>query len=570
MFDRRLFSEARAQRLLLWTGLLLNLMSAVMVVLQAWFLAQVISAVFLGQQDAQAVWPLMRRLGLAILLRALAAGAGETVARLTGARIIEDLRKRMFAQLIALGPAAIQRERSGELAATLVEGADSLKAYFGEYLPAIGQAAVLPLAIVIAVLPLDPLSGFVLLVTAPLIPYFMLLIGRMAERRTQRQWKTLGRLGAHFLDVMQGLRTLKLFGRSRPQADSIRSVSRAYAAATLDVLRVAFLSALALELLATISTAIVAVEIGLRLLYSRILFEQALFILILAPEFYLPLRNLGARFHAGMSGINAAARIFEIMDQVPAQKGEAAPSGELQLISFANVSYQYPSSQEPVVEHATFELQPGTLTALVGPSGAGKSTLMHMLLGFIPPLDGSIRVNGTDLASLDPEAWRAMLAWVPQQPYLFNDSIAANLRLASPQARDAQLWAALEQAQLAETVRSLPDELETPINERGARLSGGQAQRLALARAYLKDAPLLLLDEPTAHLDAQTGAAVSAALSAWRARRMVLVIAHLPETMQQADQILLVRAQRVHLVGSYQDLLAHADFHGFAMQAGAQ
>lgn len=538
MFNPRLFSEARSRRGLLIAVLLFNVLTAALIVAQAFFTARIINAVFLGGQGLQQVWPQMLQLAAAIALRALFVGGGETAARQIGVRIKQDLRSRFLSHLMGLGPAALQNERSGEMAGTAIEGIESLQGYFSEYLPAITQAATLPLIVLLAVFPLDPLSAIVLLVTAPLIPIFMLLIGRLAEAQTQRQWKTLGRLSAHFLDVLQGLTTLKLFGRSREQAAEIRSVSSEFAKATLGVLRTAFLSALALEMLATLSTAIVAVEIGLRLLHGGIVFEQALFILILAPEFYAPLRNLGARFHSGMSGVAAAARIFEILDRPLRHSGHKQAPRKIREVAFERVTFNYPSNEDPTVENVTFDLRPSTLTVLVGPTGAGKSTLMDLLLGFLRPSSGRIAVDGVDLRDLDPDSWRSMLAWAPQRPYLFQGSVAANLRIARPDADDASLWGALQQAQLAETVSSFPQQLETPIGERGAQLSGGQAQRLALARAYLKDAPILLLDEPTAHLDSETEAAVAAALGAWRRDRIVLAIAHRQQTIALADQVI--------------------------------
>lgn len=569
MFNRRLFSETRSRRGFLAASLLFNVLSAVLVVSQAYLTARVIDAIFLGGLTLDQVWPLTLWLAVAIGLRALFAGAGDTSARLIGIRIKEDLRNRLLAHLMDLGPAAIQGERSGELTNTAVEGIESLQGYFSEYLPAITQAAVLPLIVLIAVFPLDPLSAIVLLATAPLIPIFMLLIGRLAKAQTQRQWKILGRLSAHFLDVLQGLTTLKLFGSSRGQAAEIRMVSTEYANATLGVLRIAFLSALALEMLATLSTAIVAVEIGLRLLSSAILFEQALFILILAPEFYTPLRNLGARFHSGMAGVAAAARVFEILDQLKPIRGSKKLNREFKQIAFNQVSYQYSSADFPILSNVNFNLKPSTLNVLVGPTGAGKTTLMNMLLGFLNPTTGAISINGTNLDEIDLETWRALLAWVPQKPYLFHETIAANLRLARPEADDASLWRALENAQLAETVRAFPKQLDTVIAERGIRLSGGQAQRLALARAYLKDAPLLLLDEPTAHLDSHTETAVTAALETWRAGRIVLAIAHRQHTIEMADQVLLV--QRGLVTARPQPLrrVAATQSHGAISKAGA-
>jgi len=438
-----------------------------------------------------------------------------------------------------------------------VEGIEQLDAYFSQYLPAIVLAASIPLTILLLVFPLDPLTGVVFVLTAPLIPFFMILIGKAGEALTKRQYNTLSRLSAHFFDVLQGLTTLKTIGQAKSQAQVIGEFSARYRDVTMQVLRVTFLSALALELLATISTAIVAVEIGFRLLYRNMEFLPAFFILVLAPDFYQPLRNLGLRFHAGMSGVTAATRIYEILD-TPVSSATYQVSGETlgqphlthpnltpDTLKLNNISYTYPARETPALQDVSLEIPSGKLTALVGASGAGKSTIASLLLRFISPQSGQILVGETPLEQIPPEQWREQVAWVPQNPYLFSDTLAANLRLARPAASEADLLTACRRAGLEEFIASLPAGLQTTIGERGARLSGGQAQRLALARAFLKDAPLLLLDEPTSSLDPALEASLEASVRELTQGRTVLVIAHRLATIRQADQVIVLQAGKV-------------------------
>lgn len=445
MFSR-LLALARSRRLALALTILLGWLGGLLVILQAWFLSRVVDGVFLGKQTLTAVFPILEILLVTILLRAASIWGAEFSASAVALRVKADLRARLMKHLAALGPAFTQGEKTGELAASAIEGVEALDAYFSQYLPQAALAAFIPLSILLLVFPLDPLTGVVFLLTAPLIPFFMYLIGKAAEALTQRQWETLSRLSAYLLDVLQGLTTLKLLGQSRNQAGNIQKASDRFRDVTLSVLRVTFLSALALELLSTISTAVVAVEIGLRLLYAHMTFQRALFILVLAPDFYLPLRLLGLRFHAGMSGTAAARRIYEILDMpLPdvvvrsperSRRATKQPHETTRIqhfnITFKNVSYSYPSHDLPAISDISLQIHNGQLTALVGATGAGKSTLASLLLRFIEPSAGEIRVAGQPLAAIPPEDCGAQVAWAPQMPYLFNDILAANLRLAKP------------------------------------------------------------------------------------------------------------------------------------------
>lgn len=561
--DQRLFREASAVRRALALTALSGLVSAALMVAGAALLSAVISQVLLGGATLDQTAGALAALLVVAAGRAVASWVGGAAAHHVGAHVKHELRERLAAHLLALGPAYTRGERSGELATGAVEGVEALDAYFTQYLPQLFLAAIVPLTILALVFTIDIVSGLALLVTAPLIPFFMILIGRAAGGLARRQYGTLSRLSAHFLDVLQGLPTLKMFGRSRAQIAVVGRISDQFRRATLDVLRVAFLSALVLEMLATLSTAIIAVEIGLRLLAGVLQFEQAFFVLVLAPEYYLPLRMLGARFHAGAAGIGAAERIFEVLQtplpvRASAQALSPLPAPPIALdIRFEEVRYTYPNAERPALDGVTFTLAAGTRTALIGPSGGGKSTIFQLLLTFLQPTAGRIMINGLPLCDLPPEAWREHIAWVSQSPYLFNASVADNLRLARPGATHDELVNAARNANAHDFISALPRGYDTSIGERGARLSGGQAQRLALARALLRPASLLLFDEATSNLDPENERLITNALARLASERAVLMltIAHRLHTVTDADQIVVLDGGRVVQVGAHADLL---------------
>ncbi|GBF35716.1 transport ATP-binding protein CydD [Desulfocucumis palustris] len=560
MLDKRLFGETGPVRVFLALSVGLGLGSGLLAVLQAGCLARVVNRVFLNGNNLEDVRALLGVLLGLIIFRAGLAWIGEIAAHRAAAGIKHRLRQRLLAHLLALGPVYAGGERTGELVNVLVEGIEALDAYFARYLPQLALAALLPLAVLGFVFPLDIVSGLILLFTAPLIPLFMFLIGKWAQSLSRRQWEALSLMSAHFLDVLQGLTTLKIFGRSKEQAKTIARISGNFRDTTLGVLRVAFLSALALEFVATISTALVAVTVGLRLVYARIPFEQAFFLLLLAPEFYLPLRLLGGNYHAGLAGVSAAGRIFEILDTPPPPETKSSPPSPVPpgppfRITFEDVHFSYGQGERTALQGVSFGINPGEMVALVGPSGAGKTTAAHLLLRFIEPDRGRILVNGTPLGQMPQEEWRRHIALIPQKPYLFYGTIADNIRLGRPGAALEEVMEAAVQAGGHGFILDLPRGYDTQVGEGGIRLSGGQVQRLAIARAFLKDAPLLIMDEATGGLDPVSESVILESLERLARGRTALIIAHRLHTVRRAGRIVVLESGRVAETGRHQELL---------------
>ncbi|MEV4102725.1 thiol reductant ABC exporter subunit CydD [Nonomuraea sp. NPDC049649] len=486
-----------------------------------------------------------------VALRALLAWTQGVFAGRTATGVKSALRHRLLARLRELGPVRLAGHRSGELVTLVGRGLDGLDDYLTGYLPSIAVAAVVPLAVLVRLLAADLASAVIVLVTLPLIPIFGALVGLTTKAVTERQYRALSRLGGHFLDVVRGLPTLRAFGRARYQATVIRQVAGEHRSATMRTLRVAFLSSLVLELCASLSLALVAVPIGLRLLGGTLDLSTALLVLLLAPEAYLPLRAMGTRFHASMEGVAAADAAFSVLnrtDDEPAERPRpgTVPASGRPRIELENVTVRYPGRDDPALDGVTLTIEPGERVALVGESGSGKSTLLNLLLGFVAPSQGRVLVDGADLATLDLEAWRARLAYVPQRAHLFTTSVAGNIRLGTPSADMAEVREAARAAYADEFIAGLPEGYETRVGERGANLSAGQRQRIALARAFCRPATsVLLLDEPTARLDGRSEAAVVAATAELVKDRTAVIVAHRPAMIDLADRVIRIHDGRV-------------------------
>ncbi|WP_329246640.1 thiol reductant ABC exporter subunit CydD [Actinoallomurus sp. NBC_01490] len=541
--DPRLLRYARTTRVYLALSVALGGATAGLVIAQATLLADLIARAFLGGASLAALrTPLLLLLGV-VAGRAFVAWLQEVAAHRSSAAVKSQLRGRLLAQAVRLGPAWLSGERGGELATVATRGIDALDGYFSRYLPQLVLAVIVPIAVGLRILSGDWVSALIVALTLPLIPVFAILVGLSTRAKMDRQWRTLSMLAGHFLDVVAGLPTLKVFGRAKAQARTVREVTDRYRRATMATLRVAFLSALVLELLATLSVALVAVSIGLRLVNGEIGLRTALLVLILAPEAYLPLRQVGAQYHASVEGLTAAERIFEVIETPapPAGTLTDVPDPARAAIRLRGVTVGY----APALANLSLTVHPGETVALTGPSGAGKSTLLAVLLGFVRPDTGRVLIDGADVAALDPDAWRARIAWVPQRPYLFAGTVADNIRLGRPDATDEDVRRAASAANALEFVEALPDGFATRLGDGGVGLSAGQRQRVALARAFLRDAPLLLLDEPTANLDAESEAAVVEAIRRAAAGRTAVVVAHRPALAALADRTVRIEPVEV-------------------------
>ncbi|MER7776976.1 thiol reductant ABC exporter subunit CydD [Streptomyces sp. NPDC096191] len=534
--DPRLLRYARATRLFLTAVVVLGALGAGLLVAQAMLIAEVVVGAFQHSMTAAELRTPLILLVAVACGRALVGWLTELAAHRASAAVKSELRGRLLERATALGPGWLSGQRTGSLVALATRGVDALDDYFSRYLPQLGLAVVVPVAVLARIVTEDWVSAAIIVGTLPLIPVFMVLIGWATQSRMDRQWRLLSRLSGHFLDVVAGLPTLKVFGRAKAQAESIKRITDEYRQATVRTLRIAFLSSFALELLATLSVALVAVTIGMRLVHGDMALYDGLVVLVLAPEAYLPLRQVGAQYHAAAEGLAAAEEIFEVLERpVPASGNAPVPAHG--ALTFEDVTVRYPGRSVDAVTNVSLTVEPGETVALVGPSGAGKSTLLNALLGFVTPSTGRIRIGGTDLSSLDPAQWHAQVAWVPQHPHLYAGTIAENVRLARPDADDLAVCRALRDAGALEFVDALPDGTGTVLGEDGTGLSAGQRQRLALARAFLADRPVLLLDEPTAALDGATEAEVVAAVRRLAEGRTVLLVVHRPALLEVADRV---------------------------------
>jgi ATP-binding cassette subfamily C protein CydD len=471
-----------------------------------------------------------------------------------GAMFIKtNIRLRLLNRLFDLGPAYTQKKGNAKLSHLLHQGIDSLEDYYAGYLPVIAYCAVIPLAILIAVFPIDWQSGLILLFTAPMVPFFMILIGHKAQRLNEQQWQTLQRMSSHFLDIIQGLTQLKIFNASRREIAAVKKISDDYGDTTMGVLKIAFLSSFVLEFLASISIALVAVILGFRLYYGDVDYIFALWVLLLAPEFYLPFRQLGTQYHAKMAGVTAAEDIVEILKQpqktISSSQALVAPF----TINLTQASFAYPQ-RSAALNQVDLTFSSSGLYAVIGESGSGKSTLIDMILGFIEPNAGQVSINNQPLTCANREHWLKHCGWIAQQAQIFYGTLAFNVAM-SDDYQDDLVIKALEKANLLSFVQTLTQGIESQIGEAGAGLSGGQAQRLALARVFYHQPEVLILDEPTSHLDQQTEQIISQSINDYAKEHLVIVIAHRLQTVIEAKKIIVLEQGKVIESGTHQELL---------------
>jgi ATP-binding cassette subfamily C protein CydCD len=551
--DPRLLRYARSTRGFIVFAVVLGILTAVLVIVQARLLSDVIVRVTAQGASWSDVRDAVVLLASIFLARALIIWIAEAAAVRASARAKQQLREAALSHVLALGPTGPGATDPGGTAALITRGIDALDGYYARYLPQLVLAVIVPIAVLATVLGQDILTAVIIAVTIPLIPIFMVLIGMYTKSQVDRQWRTLGVLSGHFLDLVSGLPTLKAFGRAKSQVEAIRSVGDRYRSTTMGVLRVSFLSSLWLELLSSLAVALVAVSVGLRLAEGQMAYSVALFLLLLAPEAYLPLRLVGQHFHAAAEGLGAADRVFTILETPVPTGGTAALEPGPITLEVTDLEVTYAEGGQPAVQGVTFTAEPGTVTAIVGGSGGGKSTLLSALLGFLTPSGGSLRVlvdgRSIPVTEVSTADWRSRISWVPQRAHLAArdlaqaPTIAEAVGLRTDDVEDDAVWRALTEAGIADEVRALPDGLQTRLEADGTGLSAGQLQRLSLARALCSSADLVLLDEPTAALDPATEASVVTAIGRWaRQGRTVIVVAHRPALLDVATQI--VRVER--------------------------
>ncbi len=537
--DPRLLHRTTSARPLLATDTALGLATAIAVLLQATLLARIVAQAFAGAP----LRSLRLDLGLLVsvfLLRGAFAWGMEIAGRRAAWSVLSELRLALVEKRLRAQPVAVDGTSGAEIATVAVQGIEALEGYFARYLPQAALACLVPPLVIVWVVFVDAESALIMLLTLPLVPVFMWLIGRYTEQRTQERWQALRQLSTHFLDIVRGLPTLRAFGRAHHQVAVLEDVSERYRKATMETLRVSFLSGSILELAATLGVALIAVAAGLRLVGGGLGLQAGLTVLVLAPELYLPFRRLGAEFHASADGLAVAERMFELLD-APAVAGPGgdrlAPSPARAAVRLERVSFSYPARPGVVLDRLNLELSPGEAVALIGESGAGKSSVAALLLGMLQPTSGRISVGGIDLRSCQADAWRQLIAWVPQHPTLFRGTVAANIRFGDPDASDRHVYEAAARVGADEFIRALPDGYTTLIGDGGRSLSPGERRRIGLARAFLRDAPLVILDEPTADLDPASVALVATAVRRLRVGRTMLLIAHRPELVEHVDRV---------------------------------
>ena len=550
VLDPRLFRRVRGARIALGFDVVLGLLATVAILFQAIVFAGIVVDAFRGESPSVST---IATLAAIVVARAILAGGFETVGRLAGSRVLSELRLTLVERRLREAPLPTDGAEAAEVATAAVQGVDGLDAYFARYLPQLALAGLVPIVVLAWTAAIDLTSALIMLVTLPIIPIFMILIGRATEARTMARWDALSRLSTHFLDVVRGLPTLRAFNRSGTQAARIEATSEGYRRTTMEVLRVSFLSGAVLDLTATIATALVAVTLGVRLIGGGVRFGPALTILLLTPELYAPLRALAAQFHASADGLAAADRIFGLIDATSASvpRGGSDPPPAWESVRLEGVRVQHADRDGPVLDGLDLEIRRGEIVALTGASGAGKSTVAALLLGLRSPDSGSVVVGSSDLTSLDLAAWRQRVSWVPQRPTVFRGSVRDNIAIADPTASTDAIQRAARSAAADRFAADLPRGLDTMIGDGARRLSAGEITRLAVARAMVRSSDLLILDEPTSGLDDRTAMHVLSAIRRGTADRAVLLIEHRRERAAVADRVVrLSDGRAAELIGA--------------------
>jgi ATP-binding cassette, subfamily C, bacterial CydD len=554
---RRLFGLARQVHGFLPVLAIFSFLLTAVIILQMYLLSLIINDVFiLNKVPAN---HLLYLIATAIFARAALIWLRERLAQQKAVKIKSSLRLNVFDHLLKQGMVFTREQKTGDLVNLITEGAEKLEDYYTKYIPAIIHIAVLPVVIIVFALYTDWLSGLIMLLTAPLILFLMWLIGTWAKHLSNKQWKEMSAMSAHLLDALQGIKTLKIFNRNRAEAAKVEQVSDNFRVITMNVLTIAFLSGMVLELAASISIAMVAMQLGIRMIEGMMTYQMGLFILLLTPEFYLPFRSLGQHHHTGMEGASAAEKLFEELDAAippsPVSKAILLLHTEIS-IHFKDVDFYYPAAEEPALSKVNCSILPGMLTAIVGNTGSGKTTFSYLLMKYLHPTSGQILINGNCIDQIPDDRLNYLIAYVPQHPHFFDLSVLDNLLMANTQASMEQVVEACNKAGAHHFIQNLPQAYHTQLTENAARLSGGEKQRLAIARAFLKNAPLLILDEPTSSLDPESEEIISQATAELIQNRTTLIIAHRMKTVQSAGKILVFDRGKIVADGTHESLMA--------------
>lgn len=557
MFDIRLIHETRPCRVFLCLLFLTCALQGACITANAYMAAWIIHAVFIENQTAAELGLPLGLLLLFFCLRSAFTFAGESIAQKMTLAIKSSLRERLTKQACR-SKIFMQQEAAAKtsLLHEISDGIEAMDPYFSIFLPQLFMSAAVPVIIVFTAAYFDLRSSLILCITAPLIPLFMFLIGKRTESARQKQWKTLTSLSARFLDILEGIPVLRLFGQTRLGHRAVYRANMQFYHAALSVLKIAFASSLTLELISTLSIAIIAVTVGLRLLAGETAFFPALFLLLLAPEFFQPLRGVGAAFHNAIPGIAAADVIYTTLSEEPAilQNTPCKPPLPSIFLEVRNLSYIYPGQTDPIIQNLSFTLQPGERLAIVGASGAGKTTLLHLILGLLQPQNGVILVNGTPLFACNFSQFRNSVSYVSQSPHIFSTTVQENILMGRPAATHKEVCAAAKTASIHDFICQMPDGYQTKIGDGGAGLSSGQKQRIALARAFLRNAPLVILDEPTARQDLNTETAICSAMKILPHRQSILTVSHRPNVTSIADRLLFIERGTTGESGTHEEL----------------
>ena len=540
--DPRLLKYAKTTRNYMAFATVNGIVTAVILITQAIVLGELLASVFIGGKQFVDVKGQLILLTVLVIIRAISAWFSDYISARSSAAAKSELRMAVLTRSAKLGPAWINSKRSSDLTNTATRGLDALDIYFSRYLPQLVLSAIIPLAVGVAILTQDILSAVIVALTVPLIPFFMALVGWVTQSKVDKQWHSMQALSGHFLDLVSGLPTLKAFNRSRFQATTIKAVGEDYRTSTMGVLRISFLSSLVLELIATLSVALVAVAIGLRLVNGTMQLREGLIVLLLVPEVYLPLRQVGANFHAVAEGLEAANHMFEILEHPLVEEGNDSKIScpEPKKITIANLTYTYPLAQKPALTNLSATFTEGSISVLTGVSGSGKSTALSALLKFFAPNSGSIHVDDLDLANIDTASWRKQAAYLPQNPWLPNGTVRDALLMAG-NASDSYLMRICLRAGLDFSDQNqFPSGLDTIVST-STGLSAGQRRRIALARVFIRDSKVVILDEPTASVDGDTEELVIKAVQEMSAAgKIVIAVAHRPAMISIADQVVQI------------------------------